>query len=186
MKEAISAGITCGEILMDKYRKLLQFQNEKKLCYNAIITQRHFCNTIHKDKNSVLSSSNQKKILGLMGKLKDEKEYDKLDSYMKLVLQQNENKLPKSTTCCWKLVKSYSCLKLQQFFVAPENNFCINLSSDVMSVKNGVGATFYSSMFYHVTSVPVWQKGENKITLKGPSDMYNFDWGSDGGNREKD
>ena len=55
-----------------------------------------------------------------------------------------------------------------------------------MSVKNGVGATFYSSMFYHVTSVPVWQEGENKITLKGPSDMYNFSWGSDGGNREKD
>ena len=78
---------------MDMYRKLLQFRNEKQLCYNAIITQRNFCNTIHKDKNSVLSSLNQKNVLCFLGKLKDEKGYDKLDSYIKFDLQQNENKL---------------------------------------------------------------------------------------------
>ena len=55
-----------------------------------------------------------------------------------------------------------------------------------MSLKNGVGATFYSSMFYHVTSIPIWCNDDNIIRLNGPHDMYNFAWGSDGGNREKE
>ena len=120
----------------------------------------NFCNTIHKDKSSVLSSSNQEKILCLLRKMKNENEYKELDSYVKLVLQQNGNKLPKSTTCCWRILKNYTDLKMQQFFVAPDDNFCIYLSSNFMSTKNGVGATFYSSMFYHVTSIPIWCKGE--------------------------
>ena len=62
MEEAISAGSTCGEFLIQMYRKLLNFNNEKQLCYNAIITQKNFCNTIHKDRSSVLSTFNQKKL----------------------------------------------------------------------------------------------------------------------------
>ena len=53
MEEAISAGSTCGEFLRNMYSKLLNFHNEKQLCYNAIITQKNFCNTIYKDKSSV-------------------------------------------------------------------------------------------------------------------------------------
>ena len=41
MEEAISAGSTSGESLMLLYRQILNFKNEKQLCFNSIITQKN-------------------------------------------------------------------------------------------------------------------------------------------------
>ena len=69
-------------------------------------------------------------------------------------------------TCCWRLLKDYSDITMHQYFVAPNDKFCIYLSSNFLSGNDGVGATFYSSMFYHVTSVPIWSKDDEKSLLK--------------------
>ena len=185
MEEAISAGSTSGESLMLLYRQILNFKNEKQLCFNSIITQKKFCNTIHRDNNSVLGNENKKKVLNFLKVLRNEKK-SPIHEYVDLVLSFNHQKLPKSTTCCWRLTKNYENLIMCQFFVAPYDKFCINLSSNILSNNRCVGATFYSSMFYHVTSVPVWYRKNGSVSLNGPHDMYNFAWGSEGGNKEKD
>ena len=41
-------------------------------------------------------------------------------------------------------------------------------------------------MMYHATSIPIWISAKtHKIHLKGPHNMYNFAWGSNGGNKER-
>ena len=123
-----------------------------------------------------------KKVLNFLKVLRNEKK-SPIHEYIDLVLSFNHQKLPKSTTCCWRLTKNYDNLIMYQFFVAPYDKFCINLSSNILSNNRCVGATFYSSMFYHVTSVPVWYRKNGSVSLNGPHDMYNFAWGSDGRNR---
>ena len=41
-------------------------------------------------------------------------------------------------------------------------------------------------MMYHATSIPIWISAKtHKIHLNGPQNMYNFAWGSNGGNKER-
>ena len=41
-------------------------------------------------------------------------------------------------------------------------------------------------MFYHSTTIPIWlHKKTNHIYMNGPNNMYNFAWGSNGGNKEE-
>ena len=70
---------------------------------------------------------------------------------------------------------------MKQYFVGIDIKFALDLPSDKLNNGNNIGATFLSSMFYHVTSLPIWIDKHNMIHLKGPPDMYNFAWGQDGG-----
>ena len=63
MEEAISAGNSSGEVLMTYYGRKLGLVNEKQLCFHAIMTQRYFFNSVHKDKSAFLSTTSQSKIL---------------------------------------------------------------------------------------------------------------------------
>ena len=102
------------------------------------------------------------------------------------VMDNNQDQLPKSTTCCWCLRHNNNDYILKQYFVSPDIRFGLNLSSDILNNHNNVGATFYSSMFYHATTIPIWlHKKTNNIHLNGPDNMYNFAWGSNGGNKEE-
>ena len=102
-----------------------------------------------------------------------------------MILNIHDNKLPKSTTCCWILSKNYKHMKMNQYFVSTQYMFAQDLSSNIRIMKEGIGATFMSSMFFHCTSIPIWNDDLGNIYLKGPEDMYNFAWGSNGTNKEK-
>ena len=106
--------------------------------------------------------------------------------YLTTLLQYTCNKIPKSTTCCWKLSKYYHNWCMKQYFVSTQYMFGIDLSSDVLCHNMDVGATFMSSMFLHCTTIPIWKDEKNeRIFLSGPKDMYNFAWGSNGTTKEK-
>ena len=106
--------------------------------------------------------------------------------YIVNVMRHAENTIPKSTTCFWKLSKNYDILCMYQFLVSSQYFFRIDISSDRLGDNNDVGATFMSSMFYHSTTIPLCKNRKNgRIYLKGPKDMYNFAWGSNGTNKEK-
>ena len=186
MEEAISTGNSCGCTLNTFYQRQLSMINEKQLCFHAIITQRNFFNTIHIDKSSVLSNQSKHTILNKIEYRKKRKNYNNEDRYVMEVLDNNQNQLPKSTTCCWCLRHNNNDYILKQYFVSPDIRFGLNLSSDILNNHNNVGATFYSSMFYHATTIPIWlHKKTNNIYLNGPDNMYNFAWGSNGGNKEE-
>ena len=57
-----------------------------------------------------------------------------------------------------------------------------DLSSNILRNGSNAGATFLSSMFAHSTSSPIWVDNNGLYHLRGPKDMYNFAWGTDGGN----
>ena len=58
----------------------------------------------------------------------------------------------------------------------------MKFSFDLSSYNlNSVGATFFSLIFFHCTSIPIWIDKEGIVHLKGPTNMYNFAWGKDGG-----
>ena len=114
------------------------------------------------------------------------KENENMSSkYVKSVLEQNEDILPKSTTCCWVLSKNINKFDMKQYFVSTQYLFALDLSSRVLTCNEGTGATFMSSMFSHSTSIPIWKDEHGRIYLQGPKDMYNFAWGSNGTNKEK-
>ena len=69
MRQAIHAGYTCGESLMNYYKQKLLLKNETDLCYNSILTQNNFHNSVHIDKRSILSETSQTKIL--FGRIND-------------------------------------------------------------------------------------------------------------------
>ena len=183
MEEAIAAGNTSGNVLNCYYQRKLQMHNEKQLCSNAIVTQRHFFNSIHRDKSAILSHKSKNMILNNLKEVKHNKDINE-NRYINEILRDCNNNLPKSTTCCWSLRKKYDGLKLLQFFVSPELKFGLNLSSQILFNNNSVGATFLSSLFLHATTIPIWIDDKDFIFLKGPQDMYNFAWGSNGNNKE--
>ena len=51
--------------------------------------------------------------------------------------------------------------------------------------NKGIGDTFMPATFSHETSILIWIDNREKIHLKGPSNMYNFAWGSNGSFKEK-
>ena len=70
--------------------------------------------------------------------------------------------------------------RLYQYFVGIDLQFALNLSSYVEELNRGIGATFVSATFAHSTSIPIWIDDREKVHLEGPSNMYNFAWGSNG------
>ena len=161
-------------------------RDAKNICYNTIITQRNFYNTIHQDQKSVFSEASKHKIMDIIMQDHDKNTMCHANRYIVNVMRHAENTIPKSTTCCWKLSKNYDIWCMYQFFVSSQYMFGINISSDTLGDNNDVGATFMSSLFYHSTTIPIWKNSENdRIYLKGPKDMYNFAWGSNGTNKEK-
>ena len=106
--------------------------------------------------------------------------------YVTTIMQFADSKIPKSTTCCWRLSKYYKDWCMYQYFVTPRHMFGIDISSNVLCHNNDVGSTFMSSLFHHCTTIPIWKrKEEDIIYFEGPKDMYNFAWGSNGKAREK-
>ena len=68
-----------------------------------------------------------------------------------------------------------------QFFVGIEGQSAFDLSSEVLEGGNDAGATFMSSLFNHCTTVLVWVDNKSLYHLLGPKQMYNFAWGTNGG-----
>ena len=102
--------------------------------------------------------------------------------YLKHVMELNNGKLPKSTTCSWSLRKNYKEFLHVQYFVGSDFFGAFDLSSNILRNGSNAGATFLSSMFAHSTSSPIWVDNNGLYHLRGPKDMYNFAWGTDGGN----
>ena len=73
---------------------------------------------------------------------------------------------------------------MYQYFVAKKYFFTLDISSPVLKNENSVDATFMSSIFFHATSIIIWIDKNDKVILKGPKDMYDFAWGSNGTNKE--
>ena len=63
MEQSIVAGYSCGESIMNYMKKTLCKRDAKKLCYNSIITQRNFHNSIHLDQRSVYSDKANQTIM---------------------------------------------------------------------------------------------------------------------------
>ena len=122
-------------------------------------------------------------ILNNLKEVKHKKDINE-NRYVNELLRECNNNHSKSTTCCWSLRKRYNGIKLLQFFVSPELKFGLNLSSYILNNNNNIGATFFSSLFLHTTTIPIWIDDKDFIFLKGPQDMYNFAWGSNGNNKE--
>ena len=55
MEQSIVAGYSSGESIMNYMKNILCKRDAKNLCYNSIITQRNFCNSIHLDRKSIFS-----------------------------------------------------------------------------------------------------------------------------------
>ena len=107
------------------------------------------------------------------------------NKYITTLLLHTGNKIPKSTTCCWRLSKDYDYLIMHQYFVSPQYMFGIDVSSKNLCNNNDVGDTFIPSLFYHCTTIPIWKDKKNgKINFEGPKDKYNFAWGSNGTSKE--
>ena len=51
MEKSILSRYTSGESMMHYYKCRLMVGDAKNICYNSILTQRNFFNTIHIDKN---------------------------------------------------------------------------------------------------------------------------------------
>ena len=178
-QEALRANYVSGESLMSLYKKILCLRDEKILCKQTILTQNHFHNTIHKDNGSVLDNDYTRSIMN--SDFISHPERKKIWTYINKIYEKNMGSLPKSTTCCWSLRQNSTEYIMKQYFVGIDTKFALNLSSDKLNLGHNVGATFLSSMFYHVTSSPIWIDKQGMIHLKGPSNMYNFAWGQDGG-----
>ena len=186
MEQTIMAGYSSGESIMHFMKRNLHKRDAKTICYNTIITQRNFFNTIHLDKKSIFSEDAKHKVLNNMMLDHHIKKRSHANRYVTNVMKQSENNIPKSTTCCWKLCKNYEDWTMYQYFVSPQYNFGLNISSNTLSDNKDVGATFMSSLFYHATTIPIWKNRINdRIYLEGPQYMYNFAWGSNGTNKEK-
>ena len=177
--EAVHATYISGDCLMMLYRKLLNLRNGKDLCQQTIITQSNFHNTIHIDKCCNLGKIEQEKVME--SDFMNQKENAKEAQYLKRVCNKNDGKLPKTTTCCWSLRKNDQRYVMKQYFVSVDCNFALDISSNKLKDGCNWGATFYSAMFAHCTTVPIWIDEFNNIYMKGPKEMYNFAWGSDGG-----
>ena len=63
-------------------------------------------------------------------------------------MKKNNQKLPKSTTCCWTLRKDYLNFTMKQYFVGVNAKFAYDLSSDILRNGNNAGATFLLSVFF--------------------------------------
>ena len=96
--------------------------------------------------------------------------------------------LPKSTTCCWLLKEQSENYKLMQYFAFPDDHFCYDISSDVTSQLDNVGATFQSGLRPHCTTIPVWIDSQGRYSITGTGqkcNTYNVAWGSDGGKTKR-
>ena len=182
-EEAIQSSYKYGESLMSLYKKVLKIRNEKELCKQTIITQNNFHNSIHKDKGSALEREYNDRVMN-SDYFNDRKHVEE-KRYLMNIMKLSGGKLPKSTTCCWTLRKDNPNFIMKQYFVGVDGMFAYDLSSDVLKNENNAGATFMSSLFFHLTSVPIWIDVRNNIHLRGPENMYNFAWGSDGGSASK-
>ena len=185
MEQSIEAGYSSGESIMNYMKRILNKRDAKSLCYNSIITQRNFNNSIHKDKKSVFSKESTATMKTYMSNSCEIKNLNHANQYVQPVLEHTNNVVPKSTTCCWRLSKDYDHIIMYQYFVSPQYMFGLDISSHILRDEKDVGATFMSSMFYHSTSVPIWKDKKGNIYLEGPKDMYNFAWGSNGTSNEK-
>ena len=162
MEQALFSGYSCGESLMNYMKKKLCKRDAKILCHNSIITQRNFHNSIHLDKKSVFSREANQYIKTHICKDQNRNKRLLANRYITTMLVHARNKIPKSTTCCWRLSNNYEELTIYQYFVSPQYMFGLNLSSKVFFDSNDVGATFMLSLFYHCTSIPIW-KNKNVI-----------------------
>ena len=66
MEQTIMAGYSSGESIMHFMKRNLHKRDAKTICYNTIITQRNFYNTIHLDKKSIFSEDSKQKVLNHM------------------------------------------------------------------------------------------------------------------------
>lgn len=158
MEQSIVAGYSCGESIMNYMKRSLYKRDAKSLCYNSIITQRNFFNSIHLDKKSIFSEESRRKILDNMMYDHDKQIRYHASRYVTTVMQFADNKIPKSTTCCWRLSKYYDNWCMYQYFVTPQYMFGIDISSNILYHNKDVGATFMSSLFYHCTTIPIWRR----------------------------
>ena len=165
------------------YKKVLNIRTEKELCKQTIITQNNFHNSIHKDKGSALEREYNDRVIN-SDYLNDPKHVEE-KRYLMNIMKLSGGKFPKSTTCCGTLRKDYPNFIMKQYFVGVDGMFAYDLSSNFLKSENNAGATFLSSAFFHLTSVPIWIDESNMIHLRGPEKMYNFAWGSDGGSASK-
>ena len=156
MEQSIVAGYSCGECIMNYMKQNLCKKDAKSLCYNSIITQRNFFNSVHIDKRSVFSCESQNKIIMNMKNDICHKRRYHASRYITSLLDNTDNSIPKSTTCCWKLSKYYDDYSMFQYFISPQYMFGIDISSNVLKDNMDVGATFLSSLFYHCTTIPIW------------------------------
>ena len=63
MEQSIVAGYTSGECIMIYMKQKLHKRDAKSICYNSIITQGNFHNSIHLDKKSIFSEKSKKKVM---------------------------------------------------------------------------------------------------------------------------
>ena len=175
--EALNTAYSSGESLMSLSRNILGKASLKDQCSQTIITQKHFCNTVHRDE--CFFNEEESSLVYQCPRLEEnEKRYL---SYLKEFTFPNE-RIPKSTTCCWLQRKQCtSKSRMIQYFVSPSSGFGYDLSSELLKRMGSVGATFQSSLMEHCTSVPIWIDKSNLINLEAIEiENYNFAWGSNG------
>ena len=83
MEKSILSRYTSGESMMHYYKCRLMVGDAKNICYNSILTQRIFFNTIHIDKKSILSQPSTKKIIDLMEQDLKNNKYHHANRYVK-------------------------------------------------------------------------------------------------------
>ena len=179
-QQSLKVAYTSGESLMCLYRKLCKVDVLKELCEQTLITQKHFCNSVHIDR-CFLDDEYATKVLNCSSlKERDEKYLRNLNHFME---SKGKESLPKSTTCAWTLRSDCSRgSQLFQYFVGSSSGFAFDISSYVTKSLEIVGATFHSSLFEHCTSVPIWvsSDGSQVSFLPDDNNNYNFAWGSNG------
>lgn len=178
-REAETTMYTCGEALMSLYKQVLFLRHEEELCKQILLTQKHFNNSGHIDKDAHLGKLWSNIVLN--SELNRDSHRIHIKNYLRMMKERCNEKLPKSTTCCWCLREFNTEFCLKQYFIGIDLKFAFDLSSSTLNNSDSVGATFFSSIFFHCTSIPVWIDSKGMIHLKGPMNMYNFSWGRDGG-----
>ncbi len=185
-QQAMKTQIHGGDVMQNLLRKAIEVKENWKISVDVICPYKiltfFFSNTGHMD-NDCMTAEDSK----LVEDYVDESPHHTLKEYLlrfKSVFSEHSTKLPLPTTCCWlPMDESNDEWYHMQYFILLDFGLAYDLSSDVfMDDVDQIGATFYGSVFNHLTSRSLWVSRDRKFVSLHPSGRNGlFAWGRGGG-----
>ena len=171
-------GIHCGMVMDSLITHVSKKVNPHFTDKSWGIITRNFSNTSHVDDdwNYTAVHDVSKAVLG--------SDKVKLKEYLTRfwnTFPNIRNRLPHATSCNWVEEDYSTTWKRYQYFVLVDFGLVYDLSSDLFNSneRKQLSATFYGSLFYHLTSRALWisSDGVHASTVKPEGASSLFAWG---------